>query len=113
MTPPKKFVLISGQEQSGDMFSQLMDMNSPSTVFITGPEEVPDVATRRIDLPDLTYLSLDLQPLAIVTSKEAYDLSVSQRRCRFPHESNLRLSSVYSYGICRMECRMRLAYSLC
>lgn len=40
-------------------------------------------------------------------------LSISQRRCRFPHESNLKHNPIYTYTMCRMECRISLCLKYC
>lgn len=44
----------------------------------------------------------------------AYRLSVSQRQCRFAHESDiLETSPIYSFNLCQNECRLRLALRTC
>lgn len=41
-------------------------------------------------------------------------LSVSQRQCRFAHESDiLETSPIYSFNLCQNECRLRLALKTC
>ncbi|GLH02062.1 Pickpocket protein 11 [Gryllus bimaculatus] len=112
-SPREPFLILSGNEMDGDLFSQMMDMNSPSIVYIHGPEEIPDCASRSLVLPDLTYKTLDESALALYTTAEARGLSVRQRRCRLRHESDLELGPVYSYNLCRMECRLKQSLRLC
>nr|CAH7718844.1 unnamed protein product [Callosobruchus chinensis] len=59
------------------------------------------------------FLQLYLSGLTIFSSDRTKSLSVNQRRCRFYYESNLRHFPVYSYVLCRMECRATLAKKLC
>ncbi|XP_013164429.1 PREDICTED: uncharacterized protein LOC106115545 [Papilio xuthus] len=40
-------------------------------------------------------------------------LSIGQRRCRFPHENNLKHNAIYTYTLCRMECRIKLCLKYC
>lgn len=43
-----------------------------------------------------------------------FRLTVSQRQCRFAHESDiLETSPIYSFNLCQNECRMRLALKTC
>lgn len=45
---------------------------------------------------------------------EIYRLSISQRQCRFSHESDVMIASpIYSYNLCHIECRMRMSLKLC
>ncbi|XP_055843183.1 uncharacterized protein LOC129909991 [Episyrphus balteatus] len=39
--------------------------------------------------------------------------TVEQRKCRFPHESNLTHFPIYTRNLCYQECRINLAYKLC
>ncbi|KAF2894804.1 hypothetical protein ILUMI_11367 [Ignelater luminosus] len=56
---------------------------------------------------------MHLSGLTIFTTDRAHVLAPSQRKCRFYDESDLRHSPVYSYVLCRMECRASLAKRLC
>ncbi|KAG5898765.1 hypothetical protein JTB14_010975 [Gonioctena quinquepunctata] len=74
---------------------------------------MPDIASKYIYSPDGFFLQLYLSGMTIFTTKGAKDFSIKQRKCRFHHESNLPHSPVYSYDLCRMECRATLAKKLC
>lgn len=43
-----------------------------------------------------------------------YSLRVSQRKCRYTNEDEImRWNPIYSFGLCRMECRMRFSLKYC
>lgn len=83
-------------------------------LFLLDPYEVPDVAMKYIDAENNTYKTLDLTAFSIVSDASLRSqLSVKQRKCRFPMESKLLTSPAYSYYKCRQECRMELSMKLC
>lgn len=82
-------------------------------VYLHSSNETADFASQRLESPAGSYKTLDISALSIYSSTEAADLRVEQRRCRFLHETNLVLSPVYSYNLCRNECRMKLAFDRC
>ncbi|CAH1392429.1 unnamed protein product [Nezara viridula] len=97
----------------GDIFTQVMNMNAGYRLYILDPTEFPDVSIPQIEGFNNSYKTLDLTALSIVSAKEVEDLSIQQRKCRLPRESNLLTSPVYSYNLCRMECRIKECYGLC
>lgn len=78
-----------------------------------GPYELADSASKPIVTKDGHLTQLYVTAVALYTTEKAKALSAPQRKCRYYEESNLRHSPVYSYVICRMECRISLAKSLC
>lgn len=60
-----------------------------------------------------TFMQIYVSGLTIFTSNRAKRLGINQRKCRMHDESNLRHSPVYSYVLCRMDCRARLSKTLC
>jgi hypothetical protein len=80
---------------------------------VHAPTEVADVAGQIHSSLQDYYTTLDLTALSIYSSEDAQRLSPAQRSCRLPHESDLSLAPAYSYSLCRLQCRMMLAYSLC
>ena len=65
---------------------------------------------------DLKYrhqLTVKVVSLTIYSTEDVRSLSVSQRKCRFLEESDLDISPVYSYNLCRMQCRVTQALQLC
>lgn len=82
-------------------------------IFLHGPYEVSDCAAKNIYSRNGFFLQLYLTALSLFSSQRARELSVGQRKCRFHDESNLPHSAVYSYRLCKMECRIRLSKKLC
>ncbi|OWR48797.1 hypothetical protein KGM_210227 [Danaus plexippus plexippus] len=82
-------------------------------VYIHGPLEVPDISTKRHYADENYYMKIYVTAMTVYTSPEAARLSVGQRRCRFLHENSLKHNSVYTYNMCRMECRLRLCLKYC
>ncbi|ERL91617.1 hypothetical protein D910_08947 [Dendroctonus ponderosae] len=118
-TPPT--ITVSGQVlNTNDWLAQTFTemglcycFNSPLAVYIHGPFEVPDVRRRPLVVPNDHLLQVYYTALSIISSEDTKTLRIRQRKCRFYHESNLTHFPVYSYLICRMECRIRLALNLC
>lgn len=82
-------------------------------MYIHGSFEVPDIRRKPIFVPKDYLLQVYVKALTIISSEDTRKLRIRQRKCRFFYESNLKHFPVYSYGICRMECRIRLAINLC
>ncbi|CAH1395974.1 unnamed protein product [Nezara viridula] len=104
---------FKGNPLEGDIFVAMMEMNSDLQVFIHSPQEIPESASKWFLSAQKHYLALEFEALAIYSTENTRELSVKQRKCRFLDESNLETSPVYSYNMCRSECRMRLAFKLC
>lgn len=49
----------------------------------------------------------------IENAAEVRQLSVSQRKCRFPDENYLSVSKTYSYSACVVQCRMQAQLDKC
>nr|XP_032512969.1 pickpocket protein 28-like [Danaus plexippus plexippus] len=97
----------------GEVFAQLNNISSSYEVYIHGPLEVPDISTKRHYADENYYMKIYVTAMTVYTSPEAARLSVGQRRCRFLHENSLKHNSVYTYNMCRMECRLRLCLKYC
>uniref|UniRef100_A0A182J0T8 Dynein regulatory complex protein 9 n=1 Tax=Anopheles atroparvus TaxID=41427 RepID=A0A182J0T8_ANOAO len=98
----------------GEVYGQLVKLESSYEVFFHGSMEVAEISKRQYSFQESYYTTVELMALEIITSRNARELSVSQRQCRFTHEADtLIFSPVYSYNLCRMECRMKLASKLC
>nr|XP_024217628.1 pickpocket protein 11-like [Halyomorpha halys] len=97
----------------GDIFAQVMNMNAGYRLYVLDPTEFPDISIPQLEGLNNSYKTLDLTALSIVSTKEVEELSIQQRKCRLPRESNLLSSPVYSYNLCRIECRMKECYRLC
>ncbi|KAM3956664.1 pickpocket 9 [Aphomia sociella] len=97
----------------GEVFAQVINLSTSYDVYIHGPLEVPDISTKHQHSAEDFYMKLYVTALTVYTSPEAAKLSVAQRRCRFLHENILQHNSVYTYTMCRMECRIRLCLKYC
>ncbi|XP_060528333.1 sodium channel protein Nach-like [Cylas formicarius] len=97
----------------GDVFTDIINMSTGFHVYIHGPLEVPDALTKPLYSPNGHFLQVYLTSLSIIASEHTRELSVEQRKCRYHHESYLDHSPVYSYVLCRIECRISLAKELC
>ncbi|XP_053603450.1 sodium channel protein Nach-like [Plodia interpunctella] len=97
----------------GEVFAQVINLSTSYDAYIHGPLEVPDVSTKHQHSEEDYYMKLYVTALTVYTAPEAAKLSVAQRRCRFLHENNLRHNAVYTYTMCRMECRIRLCLKYC
>ncbi|KAH1009342.1 sodium channel protein Nach [Dendroctonus ponderosae] len=97
----------------GEVSANIANVSTGFNVYIHGPFEVPDVRRRPLVVPNDHLLQVYYTALSIISSEDTKTLRIRQRKCRFYHESNLTHFPVYSYLICRMECRIRLALNLC
>ncbi|XP_026489179.2 pickpocket protein 28-like [Vanessa tameamea] len=97
----------------GEVFAQIMNISTSYKAYIHGPLEVPDISTKHQHSATNFYMKLYVTALTVYTAPEAAKLSVAQRRCRFLHENILKHNSVYSYTMCRMECRLLLCLRYC
>ncbi|XP_022190500.2 LOW QUALITY PROTEIN: sodium channel protein Nach-like [Nilaparvata lugens] len=104
---------FTGSPLDGDMFAQVMRMSSGYMLYIHGPYETFDIASKANFSPYMKYKTLELSALSIYSTAETRTLTIAQRKCRFSDESNLKLAPVYTYKLCRMQCRMQLALQFC
>ncbi|KAJ3643261.1 hypothetical protein Zmor_025985 [Zophobas morio] len=111
--------LVEGNETfyvnplDGEVFANVMNMSTGFDIYIHGPYEVADIASKKINSPNGNFLQMSLSGLTIFSSDNIRALSMKQRKCRFHDESDLKHSPAYSYVLCRMECRAALAKRLC
>ncbi|XP_052740745.1 sodium channel protein Nach-like [Bicyclus anynana] len=96
----------------GEVFAQV-NITSSYSGTLHGPMEVPDITSKLHHSPEKMYMTLYVKTISVYTSPEAASLSVAQRRCRFQHENNLKHNSIYTYNMCRIDCRIRLCLQYC
>ncbi|KAJ8977937.1 hypothetical protein NQ317_017405 [Molorchus minor] len=104
---------LSVNPLDGEVFANVVNMSSGFQVYVHGPYEVIDIRSKHISSQKGYFLQLYLMGLTLFSSESIKSLRVNQRKCRFYYESNLRHFPVYSYVLCRMECRATLANRLC
>lgn len=98
----------------GEIYANIINISMSYDVFFHAAHEVPDISRQRYSCGESDYVSVELEALEIRTSEDAAALRISQRKCRFTEEArNMVTSPVYSFIICRIECRLKLALKLC
>lgn len=96
----------------GDMTYSFIGFPSPVTVYIHSPYETMNIA-RSIGYTNEAY-EFEAFSIEIITTEDfRTDTFISQRGCRFHHESNLTHYKVYSKLLCLSECRLNVAMKHC
>ena len=80
--------------------------------YVHSPYEIPDVTSTAFTVHSRQERDTTVRFLETVASPQLRRLSVAQRRCVFFDEPVLPVG-VYSYNLCKMDCRRRLAIALC
>ncbi|XKL69544.1 hypothetical protein PGB90_007313 [Kerria lacca] len=88
---------------------------TPSDVryYIHSPYEIPDISSPWFIVRKRTSRDVTFTILETTASSDLYDLTPSQRKCRFMFEPTAPHMQVYSYNLCRMQCRKEIAFKLC
>lgn len=87
--------------------------NANFQLYFHGSYEVPDVTTKTYKIEDGYYAQIYVSALSIFSTSRVKRLMPRQRKCKYYDESHLSHSPVYSYVLCRIECRITLAKQLC
>ncbi|KAI5633480.1 amiloride-sensitive sodium channel domain-containing protein [Phthorimaea operculella] len=88
----------------GEVFAQVINLSTAYDVYIHGPLEMPDISTKHQYSAEDFYMKLYVTALTVYTAPDA---------ARFIHENNLKHNSIYTYNMCRMECRIQLCLKYC
>lgn len=88
-------------------------LNLRFQIYIHNDREVADIITRAVTVANLHYKTVEVTATSIVSSPEISSLSLNQRKCQFVQEDSLSIRPIYTYNLCRMDCRMKLCYTLC
>lgn len=98
----------------GEIYAQLTNLSTSYKVFFHGAMESPDISRQIYSFPETDYTTVEFLALEIITSPEAKSLSITQRKCRLDTEAEtLKTSPIYSFNLCRSECRFRMAIKEC
>ncbi|GFG29760.1 hypothetical protein Cfor_03333 [Coptotermes formosanus] len=81
--------------------------------YYHSPHDVLDASYKGYHIPENMIKIVMVGALTTYTTAEARSLSIQQRKCRFSDENYLRISPVYTFNYCRLECRMRIARRKC
>lgn len=95
-------------------YARIEDFPRIMKYYIHSAYELPDISDRYFIVKPSTERDTTFRFQATVASDELRRLNPKQRRCRFMDEPTKDMASpVYSYNLCRMNCRKKLAYELC
>ncbi|XP_049958176.1 sodium channel protein Nach-like [Schistocerca serialis cubense] len=84
--------------------------------FVLSRYEVPQMNTKdrnilRMEGTMIRHRAFTVQE--VFNERDVHDLSIGQRRCRFPYENNLAVYDKYSYSGCIVQCRKDAMMKLC
>ncbi|KAK4881415.1 hypothetical protein RN001_004734 [Aquatica leii] len=113
MKPRKSRPVITVDASVSSPTLKIAEVTSGYKIFFHGYNELPDLCTKGYYLSAATATHFGLTVTTVLTDEEQPYLTIKQRNCRFPEESNLQHSPVYSYNFCRIECRIHLSLRLC
>ncbi|BES96238.1 Amiloride-sensitive sodium channel [Nesidiocoris tenuis] len=91
-------------------------VNGSVVVYIHPEYDAPFLNTHAYNIlrPDTDrHISAYISVIDIENPPEVRDLSIYQRKCRFPDENNLRSAGAYSYSACIVDCRRTAQMNLC
>ncbi|XP_061500162.1 sodium channel protein Nach [Anopheles gambiae] len=100
---------------NGEASATISNCTSNGNIFFHSPYEMPTIRkSLLIERGFFTFTKMDFNALAITSVPALKSLSIKQRKCRFPHESNLKFfPEYYSYGLCLLECKFYLFLKHC
>ncbi|KAF5307901.1 hypothetical protein FQR65_LT06468 [Abscondita terminalis] len=104
---------LSVHPLDGKVVANVVNMSSRFTIYFHGPFETIDSSSKSLYSPEESLLQIYLTALTTFTSDGAKALAISQRKCQFYYEKTLQHSAVYSYVLCKIECRIALSKRLC
>ncbi|XP_049769341.1 uncharacterized protein LOC126108113 [Schistocerca cancellata] len=94
--------------------AEFIHMYEKHCVFVSSPDEIPNMMSAGHSAMQLSQLIMSVGVLPMSATEALLSLRVEQRRCRQAHESPLGISpDYYTYGLCRLQCRIDLATKLC
>ncbi|XP_049809847.1 uncharacterized protein LOC126252885 [Schistocerca nitens] len=97
-----------------DIAGSVSYMNTGYRLFVSSPDEIPNMMSAGHSAMQLSQLEMSVGVLPMSATEALLSLRVEQRRCRQAHESPLAISpDYYTYGLCRLQCRIDLATKLC
>ncbi|CAG9815204.1 unnamed protein product [Phaedon cochleariae] len=111
---PPKYKMVSNKNTGpGSLY---MELKGFSNVYTFGAEEVPSLTSLASDIlqiaPHIGYQRF-LAIKEIENQPEVKYVSVEQRKCRFPEESDLDVFRYYSYSACCVQCRKEAQFKKC
>ncbi|XP_021931301.1 sodium channel protein Nach-like [Zootermopsis nevadensis] len=93
--------------------SAKFSLERQARVVITSAYEVPDATNKQYETRVGYIYHLMVKNIQTVSSSEVRDLPIQRRRCRYFDEPESVGIPHYTYKLCTMKCRRKLAIKLC
>ncbi|KAK5638688.1 hypothetical protein RI129_012983 [Pyrocoelia pectoralis] len=106
--------MISNRHTGPGAFS--VQIAGIANVYLLSHQDVPCLTTPQSDVIQVapaTHYRRSIVLHEIHNQPEVRDVSVDQRNCRFPEESNLDTYKSYSYSACNVQCRKDAQIARC
>ncbi|XP_065209884.1 uncharacterized protein LOC135838178 [Planococcus citri] len=94
-------------------YSRTEGIPSDVRYYVHSPNEIPDISSSFFKVSGRMDRDTSFTVLETTVSPEINRLNPSQRKCRFEEEPTIPHMKVYSFNLCRMQCRKEKAFELC
>lgn len=81
--------------------------------MISHPLDFPEVSTRTITIEKNYATEVRVKPLKIISLPAVKTVSLKYRLCKFSNDIISKVSSLYSFQTCMVECKINAIYNLC
>ncbi|XP_063543885.1 uncharacterized protein LOC134752201 [Cydia strobilella] len=99
---------------SGQCFVRVDSMNNAIKYFVHSPFDIPNALSNPTgEVMPGEELVMDFKTVEIQAASGVKNLRPEQRRCRYPDEWISDSIRAYSFGLCQMHCRSRMAIMFC
>ncbi|CAG9134461.1 unnamed protein product [Plutella xylostella] len=106
--------LLRCHYHSGQCYVRVDSVNNPVRYFIHSPFDVPSAISNPTgEVNPGEELVMDFKVVEIRASEGVRHLTPEQRRCKYPDERLSDSIRAYSFGLCQMHCRNRMALMFC
>ncbi|KAJ1529373.1 hypothetical protein ONE63_006160 [Megalurothrips usitatus] len=93
-------------------YARVEDLQGPVKYFVHSPYEIPDSASKPFTVHSRQERDTTVRFLETVADTALRGLSRRQRRCQF-FDEGVKPYPVYSYNLCMMACRRKMAIRYC
>ncbi|XP_055592167.1 sodium channel protein Nach isoform X2 [Uranotaenia lowii] len=111
--PPRLNMISNKYTGPGKLKVQVL---TESYIYTLGEEDVPNLITPKSDVLLVDYYIAYKRQISIKdieNDSETTQVSVDQRKCRFPEENILNVHDYYSYSACSVQCRKDKQLAIC
>ncbi|KAH1004994.1 hypothetical protein HUJ04_006075 [Dendroctonus ponderosae] len=109
-------IVFTVNDLTSFLFQKPNSTKGVSHIYFHAPNEVMEIMDRKDTLPHQRFLTSKYEADVVQTSQNVLPLTVEQKNCRLPldyGEEPLLHSPVYSYNLCKFECRIKIALKYC